>query len=228
MHQCLVHGRRVRVLAELLAEKVPANSALLDIGCGDGTIASLIQSAVPSTQFEGIEIAPRPACRIPCRAFDGLCIPFPDESFDVCMLVDVLHHTNNIREILAEASRVSRRFILIKDHLSESPLDFYSLKFMDWIGNRPHGVVLPNNYQSRLQWDAYFADTQLSLREWQDQIPIYPFPFSRIFGRKLHFVALLEKNQQLPEIGDKASPIAITSFRSPSGAAGAIPRLSAG
>jgi hypothetical protein len=109
------------------------------------------------------------------------------------MFVDVLHHTNNIREVLIEASRVSRRFVLIKDHLSESPIDFYTLKFMDWVGNRPHGVVLPNNYQSRSQWDTYFANAQLSLKAWRDQVPLYPFPFSGIFGRKLHFVALLEK-----------------------------------
>jgi hypothetical protein len=64
---------------------------------------------------------------------------------------------------------------------------------MDWIGNRPHGVVLPNNYQSRSQWDIYFADAHLSLRAWEDQVPLYPFPFSTIFGGKLHFVALLEK-----------------------------------
>jgi SAM-dependent methyltransferase len=193
-HQSLVFGRRVHVLAELLSAKVPGDSSLLDIGCGDGTIASLIQSAVPSVQIQGIEIAERPACRIPCRLFDGLHIPFPNATFDVCMLVDVLHHTSNIRKLLAEASRVSRRFLLIKDHLSESPLDFYTLKFMDWIGNRPHGVVLPNNYQSRSQWDTYFAGAQLSLKAWQDQVPLYPFPFNGIFGRKLHFVALLGKN----------------------------------
>jgi SAM-dependent methyltransferase len=192
-HHSLVYGRRVRVLAKFLAANIPVNSSVLDIGCGDGTIGGLIQSAVSSAQIRGIEIAERPACRIPCVPFDGLHIPFPDASFDVCMFVDVLHHTSNIRGLLAEASRVSRRFLLIKDHRSEGPVDFYTLKLMDWIGNRPHGVVLPNNYQSRSQWDTYFAGAGLSLKVCQDHIPLYPFPFSGIFGRTLHFVALLEK-----------------------------------
>jgi SAM-dependent methyltransferase len=184
----------VRTLAQLLAANIPENSSVLDIGCGDGTIGSLIQSAVPSAQIRGIEIAERPACRIPCRSFDGVHIPLPDATVDVSMFVDVLHHTHNIHEVLGEAVRVSRRFLLIKDHLSESPVDYYTLKLMDWIGNRPHGVVLPNNYQSRSQWDAYFAGAGLNLRAWQGQIPLYPFPFKGIFGRTLHFVALLEKN----------------------------------
>jgi tRNA1(Val) A37 N6-methylase TrmN6 len=56
-HQSFVFGRRVRVLAQFLTAMVSGNSSLLDIGCGDGSIASLIQSAVPSLQIQGIEIA---------------------------------------------------------------------------------------------------------------------------------------------------------------------------
>ncbi len=44
----------------------------------------------------------------------------------------------------------------------------------------------------------------LGLIEWQDQITIYPFPFSCMFARRLAFIALLENSQHLPEIGDKA------------------------
>jgi SAM-dependent methyltransferase len=193
-HQSFVHARRVRILAELLAAKIPENSSVLDIGCGDGTIGSLIQSAIPSAQIRGIEVAERPACRIPCRSFDGVHIPFPDATVDVSMFVDVLHHMDSIHEVLGEAARVSRRFLLIKDHLSESPVDYYTLKLMDWVGNRPHGVLLPYNYQSRSQWDSYFAAAHLRLKTWQDQIPLYPSPLNGIFGRKLHFVALLEKH----------------------------------
>jgi hypothetical protein len=109
------------------------------------------------------------------------------------MFVDVLHHTHGIQQLLAEASRVSRRFVLIKDHLAESRLDFKTLQFMDWIGNRPHGVVLPYNYQSRAQWNGYFSAVGLTVRDWQDRIALYPPPFGALFGRRLHFVALLEK-----------------------------------
>jgi hypothetical protein len=114
------------------------------------------------------------------------------------MFVDVLHHAPNsqgITRLLAEACRVSRRFVLIKDHLSESGFDFKTLQFMDWVGNRPHGVVLPYNYRSRDQWNQYFSLAGLNVHDWNDRIPIYPFPFSALFGRRLHFIARLEKNQ---------------------------------
>jgi SAM-dependent methyltransferase len=195
-HRSAVFGRRVRVLAAALGAQIPARASVMDIGCGDGTIASLIAQEDPSVTLQGIEFAPRPACQIPCTPFDGAAIPFPDAAFDVAMFVDVLHHTRGIAPLLAEAARVSRRYVLIKDHVSENALDFKTLQFMDWVGNRPHGVVLPYHYQSRAQWEQYFAQTGLAVRNWQSQIPLYPFPFSKLFGRNLHFIALLEKQVQ--------------------------------
>ena len=197
-HGRAVFSRRVQILSESLAAKISSGASVLDIGCGDGTIASLITRQNPAVSIRGIEFAPRLTCRIECAPFDGVTIPHPTASFDVCMFVDVLHHAPNsqgIARLLAEACRVSRRFVLIKDHLSESRLDFNTLQFMDWVGNRPHGVVLPYNYQSRAQWNRYFALAGLNVRDWNDRIPIYPFPFSALFGRRLHFIALLEKIQ---------------------------------
>lgn len=192
-HKRAVFGRRVRVLAEALAAKIPESASVLDIGCGDGTIASLVSRQNPSIAIQGIEIAPRPVCRIPCRKYDGKTIPYPEDSFDLCMFVDVLHHTGGIESLLKEASRVSRKYVLIKDHLAENALDHQTLRLMDWVGNRPHGVVLPYQYQSRAQWEKCFSAAGLDVVSRQQHIGIYPFPFSLVFGRGLHFVALLEK-----------------------------------
>jgi SAM-dependent methyltransferase len=195
-HRRAVFGKRARVLAELLATQIPARAAVLDIGCGDGTIAKLATNYNPSITIQGIEFAPRGNCLIECTAFDGSTIPHPAASFDVCMFVDVLHHlgdSRGIERLLSEACRVSRRYVLIKDHLCENYFDFKTLQFMDWVGNRPHGVILPYNYQSRDRWDQHFLAAGLKVKEWQARMPLYPFPFSALFGRRLHFIALLEK-----------------------------------
>ncbi len=197
-HRQAVFGRRARVLAELLAGRIPAGASVLDVGCGDGTIAMLIKERDPSLTMRGIEFAQRENCKIECKAFDGVNIPYPDDSFDVCVFVDVLHHvreSQGVVRLLSEALRVTRRFVLIKDHLSENWLDCKTLKFMDWVGNRPHGVVLPYNYQSRVQWDRCFVETGLKVKDWQAEIPLYPWPFRAVFGRHLHFIALVEKTK---------------------------------
>ena len=193
-HRALVFGRRTRVLAGALAPLIPPEArTVLDIGCGDGTIASLIAERRPSLAMEGVEVIPRPMCRIPCRAFDGTTLPFPDRSFDVCLFVDVLHHTTDVTQLLREAARVTRTCVVLKDHLRESSFDHATLRAMDWVGNRPHGVTLTYNYQSRIEWQKHFAACGLQAAEFSTDLPLYPFPFSLLFGRNLHFVAQLTK-----------------------------------
>jgi SAM-dependent methyltransferase len=190
-----VFQRRARVLAELLAARIPQCASVLDIGCGDGTISSLIAHLRPDLSIQGVEYMVRPACKIECRPFDGSALPFPDASFDVCLFVDVLHHTQDPAILLREATRVTRSYLLLKDHLDESFFDDVTLRFMDWVGNRPHSVVLTYNYQGRKQWEEYFSDCGLVQESWTSHVPLYPWPFSLVVGRGLHFVALLRKQK---------------------------------
>ncbi|HKV61273.1 MAG TPA: methyltransferase domain-containing protein [Candidatus Acidoferrum sp.] len=192
-HRAFVFQRRTRVLAEILATQIPQRAAVLDIGCGDGTIARLIAQLRPDISIQGVEFLLRPECKIECRAFDGASLPFPDGNFDVCLFVDVLHHTKDPLILLREAVRVSRSFVLIKDHLDENIIDHVILRSLDWVGNRPHGVVLTYNYQSRGGWAEHFSNCGLEEESWTTQVPLYPSPASLIFGRGLHFVSLLRK-----------------------------------
>ncbi len=107
------------------------------------------------------------------------------------LFVDVLHHTRDPIVLLREAKRVARKGIVIKDHCSDDLFDYWTLRFMDWVGNAPHGVVLPYNYWSRQQWLAAFAELQLKVAVWQDRLGLYPSPASFLFERKLHFIAVL-------------------------------------
>jgi SAM-dependent methyltransferase len=193
-HRALVFDRRARVLADALAPLIPTEArTVLDVGCGDGTISGLLAERRPDLVIEGVEVTPRPTCRVPCRAFDGAQLPFADRSFDVCLFVDVLHHTTDVTQLLCEAARVSRSCVVLKDHLSESSFDHATLRAMDWVGNRPHGVTLTYNYQSLSQWQEHFTACGLRATQLSTTLPLYPFPFSQLFGRKLHFVAQVIK-----------------------------------
>jgi SAM-dependent methyltransferase len=191
LHERVVFNRRVSVLGEALGALVDAGSTILDVGTGDGQIAKLVAAQAPDTAVRGIDIMARPTSHIPVDLFDGQTIPHPDKSFDVVSFVDVLHHTDDPSVLLKEASRVARKAVILKDHFSQNGFDHMTLRFMDWVGNAPHGVVLPYNYASRAQWEAWYAEAGLGIDTVSTDVPLYPAPFNLVFGRGLHFVARL-------------------------------------
>ena len=191
VHGNYVFGRRVQVLTRELAEQLPRDARVLDVGCGDGTIAKLLLEARPDIQIEGIDILVRPNTKVPVKEFDGKHIPHPDKSFDVVMFVDVLHHTEDPTILLAEARRVARKAVVLKDHCKDGLLANSTLRFMDWVGNARHGVVLPYLYWPEATWRATFKDLGLTPEAWRPSLNLYTWPFSMVFDRKLHFVARL-------------------------------------
>lgn len=190
----MVFLRRINVLSNEISSVMDDSiKKVVDVGCGDGTISSLIASKKKGREFSGIDIMARPTCAIPFKEYDGHHIPYEDNSVDACMFVDVLHHLHHVKELLAEAKRVSNKYIIIKDHLWKNKLDYKILEFMDNIGNKPHGVVLEYNYLPEKKWREIFDELGLEVVSMNKSIPLYAFPFSLVFGRELHFVALLKK-----------------------------------
>ncbi|HHY48810.1 MAG TPA: class I SAM-dependent methyltransferase [Alphaproteobacteria bacterium] len=191
VHGAAVFGRRVRVLARCLADAMPARGTVLDLGCGDGSVAIELMRLRPDLRVEGVDVMIRPLTHIPVTLYDGRMLPFADRSFDYVTVVDVLHHTQDPAAVLSEAARVARAGVVVKDHLLEGPFAGPTLRFMDWVGNRGHGVVLPYNYLTRAGWRNACHEARLQVVRSTDRLGLYPPPFSWLFDRRLHFVALL-------------------------------------
>ena len=192
IHGDLVHSRRVRQLCRHLSDLIPENAKVLDVGCGDGLLAGLIQKQRPDVDIRGIDIMVREKTHIRVAKFDGSVIPYEDNSFDVVTFVDVLHHTDDPNVLLREAARVAKGFIVLKDHTDDGFLSNPTLRFMDWVGNKPHGVVLPYNYWTESQWKKAFENLGIEILDWRNKLGLYPAFADVFFGRKLHMVARLK------------------------------------
>lgn len=192
LHARMVFERRTRILSDALIAALPPDCAsILDVGCGDGTISRMVMEGRPSLSVTGVDVLVRDATHIPVIKFDGTHLPFPDQSFDVVMFVDVLHHTDDPSTLLKEARRVARKAVVLKDHSRDSLLAGPILRFMDWVGNAHHGVVLPYNYWSTGQWRNTFRLIGLNPETWNPTHGLYPFPANLVFERALHFVSRL-------------------------------------
>ncbi len=192
-HGRFVFPRRVERLVGHLAAALPAGASVLDVGTGDGAVSRGLLDARLDLSIRGIDVLVRSRTQIPVEAFDGRRIPLSDAGVDYAMFVDVLHHTDDPLALLREALRISRRGLVIKDHLSESALDRATLRLMDWVGNAGHGVRLPYRYWARLEWLAAFRQLGLVQASWNEHLGLYPFPASLVFDRTLHFVTRLER-----------------------------------
>ncbi len=105
--------------------------------------------------------------------------------------IDVLHHTDDPTILLREAKRVARKFVVLKDHTMDGPLAYLTLRFMDWVGNAHHGVVLPYNYWPERRWKEAFRELEMPIVQWQGRLNLYAVPASLVFERHLHFTAAL-------------------------------------
>lgn len=192
-HERLVYGRRIEVLARHLAELMPRNGTVLDVGSGDGLLDKRVESERPDLRMYGVDVLVRPKTHIPVRQFDGILLPFADDAFDAVMMIDVLHHAHDQQALLREVSRVAKRSVVIKDHNADGVLAQPTLRFMDWVGNARHGVSLPYAYWSAERWRKEFRHAGLRVSTQRSRLGLYPWPASILFERGLHFIAVLEK-----------------------------------
>jgi SAM-dependent methyltransferase len=193
LHELHHNNRRTRVLSRHLAGVIPPRSRVLDVGSGDGQIAHAIGQQRNDIEIEGIDVLVRPHTHIPVHHFDGKTIPQPENSFDVVMFVDVIHHADDPIALLREAVRVARKALVIKDHTLTGFLAGSTLRFMDRVGNARHGVALPFNYWTEREWSQTIEALGLRKAVWNRKLGLYPRPAGWVFDRQLHFVARLER-----------------------------------
>ena len=151
-----------RRLIPYLAEAIPPATLLLDVGCNDGKVGAGVMALRPELEVHGCDIQTLLPSLIPRTLYDGNHLPYADNSFDVVMAVDVLHHTRDIPKLLNEMTRVARRWVVVKDHQVGGVLDHWRIGIGDFLLNAPWGIPCTFNYPRRGQWQKLFTQAGLS------------------------------------------------------------------
>lgn len=106
---------RAKILANLIQEYIPSKSLVLDIGCGNMLISKVLRDRI-GICVRGIDVIDMNLTNLPHQIFDGKKIPFSGNSFDVSLLIGVLHHVEDQQILLEEAKRVTGgRVIIFED-----------------------------------------------------------------------------------------------------------------
>lgn len=206
IHHSLSHNNRVGILAtecaEMLSTVVASQKEIkaLDIGCGDMQLTELIDHKNSITiNWNCIDIFDPPVDSEDekwkkYKKFNGQDIPFENDSFDVAMFCDVLHHDQkNAGHLLTEAKRVAK-YILIKDHFEYGFFSRTTLRAMDWVGNYAYDVAIPKRYYSESLFDDLVKQQGLGIENIKVGINLYGHlpVLGNILSPKWQFIALLK------------------------------------
>jgi SAM-dependent methyltransferase len=160
-HRFLRPHYKVRLL-QAMARLFPAHAeSALDLGAGDGLMASAMLRFFPVHSVRGVDVVNRlhDAATIDFSVYDGVHLPFADDSFDVVLTCNVMHHVPPLARpaLLAEVSRICRGGVLLKDHLARNSLARLSLTLADWVGNAPFGGMVQADYLDFSEWSQLAA-----------------------------------------------------------------------
>jgi SAM-dependent methyltransferase len=191
-HHRAIHVPRVERVTRALAAQIGRAASLLDIGCGDGTVAQGIGAAVGATRVAGVDVLVRPRTAIPVTPYDGEHLPFPDGAFEAVVISDVLHHCAAPITVLREALRVASRVVAIKDHFRFDRVSGAILLAMDQVGNAAPGVLVRGTYftAGELATLVHDAGGRITGLEWP--LRIHDLPWRLITQDRLQFAAKIE------------------------------------
>jgi ubiquinone/menaquinone biosynthesis C-methylase UbiE len=114
-------GIHTRLLADVIAAKLPPGARILDVGTGPGTIPIDLAAAAPQLTIHGLDLsapmiehataaarAAGRADRVTFVAADAGNMPFPDGSFDLIVSSMSQHHWSDVPAVVGEMRRVLR------------------------------------------------------------------------------------------------------------------------
>jgi ubiquinone/menaquinone biosynthesis C-methylase UbiE len=195
-----VYASRIRGLVGRIGPVLREGDRVLDVGCGVGALGRAIMdspAAPKHVAVSGLERVRRGNELIAVEEYDGQRIPYPDNSFDVVILADVLHHETDPNRLLAECLRITRRLVIIKDHKPDGLFGHARICLMDWAANDPYSVPCLYRYQTLAEWRRMFAAQRLAVAEEWTRLRLYPFPYWLFFTDRLQYMAVLKREDSL-------------------------------
>ncbi len=136
-------------------EMIEKGQKVLDIGCGDGLLLSAL--AKKGVTGFGVDVSEEGARKCREKGLDVSVVdisadnlPFKDGSFDAVIMLDVLEHVYAPEELLKEAVRVSKKYVIISvPNFNSLPARLQMLLGKVPENNRPNkGHVYWFNYQN--------------------------------------------------------------------------------
>ena len=156
--------RRAEARATLLHAQsfLTPDARVLDVGCGIGYALQVLEQDF-GCEALGCDVVTPP---IPLKRFvrfDGNRLPYADKSIDVVLLIFVLHHAEEPKVLLREASRIARRAVVVVEDTPRNRLEqrWGTVHIRSF--NRRHGIPWQGEVRAEGEWRALFEAMEMPL-----------------------------------------------------------------
>jgi len=150
----LTQKERGKIIAESYRLWTHDAKNVLDVGCGNGVVSNVLRKRL-DVLIHGTDIIDyRKEELLFTKMNESGKLPFPDNSFDIVMFNDMLHHSEEIESLLNEGKRIAKTILIFED--CESLL----MKVLDAGVNYIYcsDMPIPFNFKTQKQWMELFAN----------------------------------------------------------------------
>jgi 2-polyprenyl-3-methyl-5-hydroxy-6-metoxy-1,4-benzoquinol methylase len=166
---------RARHIARNIGHLVARNSRVLDIGCGNGVVSAELARSF-GFDTVGTDVAEYLETPIPFKRMrDPVTLDFETDSFDLGLMVDMLHHIDGEKQLtlVREAARVCKTVIVFEAEPSKAAF------FFDVVLNRVHNkdMPVPLTHRPQAEWEREIRKLGLACSGRTLRKPFWLYPF---------------------------------------------------
>ena len=154
--------RRAQRVVTHIKQYLRSSDRILDIGAGTCTKCEILHEEnheVTPIDIKNLSLVDS----IKPIIYNGQKLPFKKNQFNVTLLLFILHHTPRPKKILAEATRVSKRIIIIEDIHTNIIHKYLTYFFDSFINQEFRGH--PHSNKTDKQWKVLFNQLGLKLKD---------------------------------------------------------------
>lgn len=154
-HPNLGLDRRAEFFVSRFFTYLPPSSKILDIGGGWGFYSAPLRNRGHASVV--LDVVSPGYQKAPVIIYNGQePIPFEDNSFDVSLLVTVLHHMEDPVAVIREALRVTRKRLIVVEDVYHHALGRIWTKWRDQIFNFEYWGH-PGQFKTKEEWLKLFG-----------------------------------------------------------------------
>lgn len=133
---------------------------ILDLGAGMGNVSELlIEDGHNVTPVDVVDLSF--SDKVEPLIYDGITLPFQSDTFNVVLLITVLHHTPDPEVVIREAMRVGDRVVIIEDIYASKVHKYLTFLFdsllnLEFVGH-------PHTNKTDKEWKSLFHKLRLNL-----------------------------------------------------------------